>query len=105
MVTLEITSGRKGSNPGGYCTISPSRHEDSFNGYFKYCFGSKISPEFPFRPKNQPVYEAMTFALARRLGLHTSEGFVLLNNQGNVLFRDNIGERNHEGRRYFLYLN
>lgn len=101
---VDITSDRKGSNPGGLCRVSPSRGEQEFDAYFKYCFGSKIPHNFPFKSDSQPVYEAITFALARQLGLKTSSTFVLLNKKNDVDFSGYEDKRMKDpsGRNYYF---
>ncbi|MAG26590.1 hypothetical protein CMI47_13685 [Candidatus Pacearchaeota archaeon] len=79
---VDILSERKGSNPGGVCQA----HDNGFSirGYFKYCHGSRIAGKSSFVPQHQPIYEAMTFEMARRLGLDTVDYFVLLNEGSRV---------------------
>ncbi len=78
-----ITSGPKGSNPGGECVIS---NTNSLRGYFKYCHTSKVPKDSNLVVKNQPFYEAITVQLARQLGLKTTDAYVLLNPERNVDF-------------------
>ena len=101
---VEVKSERKGSNPGGFCSYNHGRN--SFEGYFKYCMGSKIPNKYSsLKSDHQPFYEAITFELARRIGLHTPGFFVLLNDKGNVEFKDSkrFSQNSHSGRHsYFV---
>ncbi len=81
---IKVTSHRIGGNPGGKCVVRDAKTESL--GYFKFCYGSRIEGYSPFVAANQPVYEAITFELARRLGLKTPSTFVLLNDQKDVRF-------------------
>jgi len=101
---IEVKSRRKGSNPGGLCSYNHGRNR--FEGYFKYCIGSKIPNKYSsLKPDHQPFYEAITFELARRMGLHNPGFFVLLNSEGNVEFKDSkkFSQNGHSGRHsYFV---
>jgi len=92
---VEITSKRKGGNPGGACQVS--NYSEEFSAYFKYCYGTHFSngEASDFNAHNQPVYEAMTFELARRLGLKVPETYVLINKKRNVNFS---GWENYDGK-------
>ena len=79
---VTLLEDRKGSNPGGLVIVSNSR--DSFKAYLKYCPGSKIPKDCGFNPQNQPIYEAITFEMARSLGLLTPDFYVLLNSDHNL---------------------
>lgn len=81
---LTIQSGRKGSNPGGLAYIQDTKQR--FQAYLKYCPLSKIDPSYGFNPQNQPIYEAITFEMARRLGLQTPDFFVILNKEKDLTF-------------------
>jgi hypothetical protein len=100
--TLSIESTNKGSNPGGLCKYSDGRKDLSC--YFKYCVGSQIPKTSSLIPEHQPVYEAITFELARKLGLHTPNFFVLLNNKKNIKLEDphHFSAKNHSGRNYYF---
>lgn len=107
MITeLKVTSSRIGGNPGGKCIVKCD--ETFFSAYYKFCYGSKLSGNSPFRAPNQPVYEALTFDLARKLGLQAPSVFVLLNERGDVKFTDwkrfsEKGNHDPSGRRcYFV---
>ena len=101
---VEVKSERKGSNPGGLCNYYHGRNR--FEGHFKYCVGSKIPNKYSsLKPDHQPFYEAITFEFARKMGLHTPSFFVLLNNKGNVEFKDpkKFSQNGHSGRHsYFV---
>jgi hypothetical protein len=101
-LTVEVTSDRKGSNPGGECVVRNG--VSPFDGYFKYCTGSKLSRHSPFTVGHQPVYEAFTFGLARKLGLKTTDHYLLLNRQKNVEFRDpeHHSRRDHSGKDFYF---
>jgi len=88
---IKVIEGRKGSNPGGL--VSLGANGNSFCAYLKYCPGSKIPREYGFNAQNQPVYEAVTFEMARRLGLLTPEFYVLLNSNSGVTFSNTPGIR------------
>ena len=85
-MTLEVSmlSAKKGSNPGGLAFIKDPKQR--FQAYLKYCPSSKIDPEYGFNSQNQPIYEAVTFEMARRLGLNTPDFYVLLNSHHDVEF-------------------
>jgi len=101
---IEVLSGPKGSNPGGFCIFNNGKNK--FEGYFKYCVGSRIPKGYSsLVPEHQPFYEAITFELARRLGLKTPSFFVLLNNKRDVKFEDsnNFFPHNHSGRPSYFF--
>jgi len=96
---VELYTDRKGSNPGGKCSVITPRIE--FDAYMKYCPGSKLkktsiidkrNPQ-PFSPVNQPVYEAITLALAKKLGIIIPEFQVLVNDK-EVRFQYENGLKN-----------
>lgn len=99
-----MRSREKGSNPGGECDFFDNGY--SFRGYVKYCHGSRLQGDSVFVPEHQPVYEGITFELARSLCLDTSEGFVLMNNEGDVTFEDwkEMGLRHNPSGRNFYFL-
>ncbi len=100
---LNVLSDAKGSNPGGLARITNGR--DNFDVYFKYVYGSKIPVGFSnLKSDHQPVYEAITFELARRLGLSTPSFFVLLNDKNDVKFNygKNVSKKKHSGRLYYF---
>ncbi len=102
--TVLVKSERKGSNPGGFCTFDDGKNR--FDGYFKYCVGSKIPKGYSaLKSEHQPIYEAITFELARRLGLKTPIFFVLLNGNRDIKFEDpnNFSSHNHLGRHSYFF--
>jgi hypothetical protein len=78
MINILITSEKKGSNPGGRCKV-PFRGQ-TLDFYLKYCNGSQLPKYHPFKPYNQPVYEAITLAIAKYFGLEVPRYFLLINN-------------------------
>lgn len=87
---VNITSDRKGGNPGGYATVDlGSRVADV---YFKYVNSSRISPEVPFRVGNQPIYEALTLQMAKKLGLSVPKVGILRSDSAQW-YRDGRIER------------
>jgi len=102
--SLEVLSGQKGSNPGGFCIYNDGKN--NFKSYFKYCVGSKIPKGYSsLKSEHQPFYEAITFEFARRLGLKTPNFFVLLNNKNNVSIKNikEVSSHDHSGRNsYFV---
>jgi len=102
--TILVKSDRKGSNPGGFCSYKDGRN--NFEGYFKYVVGSKIPRDHSYlRSDHQPIYEAITFELARKFGLKTPSFFVLMNEDNNVKFEDpeKFSSHPHSGRHsYFV---
>lgn len=101
-VEIHLTSSRIGSNPGGKCVFKSNRLE--FNAYFKYCIGSRIKGHSVFAPENQPVYEAITFELAKKIGLDVVDSYVLLNKNQDVVFDGwrEVGETDPSGRKYYF---
>ncbi len=101
---LSITSGKKGSNPGGECTLY-ERGRPLFKGYFKYCHSSRVSGASSLTAKNQPIYEAITLHLARSLGLRTTNFYVVLNSDGKLEFEGwKENELNDPSKRPFYFL-
>ncbi len=86
VINVRVVSQRKGSNPGGRCEIFNG--VVPFSAYFKYCYGTHLgrSEVSSFNAHNQPIYEALTFELAKRLGLNAPNTFVLLNRERDVAF-------------------
>ncbi len=106
---IEIYTGRKGSNPGGKCLVTTRTSE--FDAYFKYCPGSRLPPfspidkknPQPFTPQHQPIYEAITFALAQRMGLNVPEFQVLVNNDSvSFTYDPNTSNRINERMPFYL---
>src|SRR3989338_6666072 len=85
-IVIDVTSGPRGSNPGGTCMICSKEY--SFEGYFKYCYGARIQGTSSFCASHQPIYEATTFQLVRELGLKTTDFYVLLNRDKQVQFHN-----------------
>jgi hypothetical protein len=108
---VSVYSERKGSNPGGNCSITIP-HGGTIDAYIKYCLGSRLpknSPfgdrDQPFRATAQPIYEALTLVLARKMGLLVPEFYVLDNSQvgREVEFEYSPnGERLNESMPYFF---
>ncbi len=68
----------KGGNPGGMIEIPFYNISSSF--YFKYCpQPGKGLGKSPLFPEHQPIYEALTVMLAKRLGLSVPQVFVMEN--------------------------
>lgn len=99
-----LESGKKGSNPGGKCWVENGIGNQSFNAYFKYCYGPPVVPESHFRGPHQPIYESVTFELARIFGLKTPLTYLLLNNKKNVVFERWKENREHDpsGREFYF---
>ncbi len=99
---VTFLSSRKGSNPGGNCFYSSDRL--SFDAYIKYCFGSHIHGVTAFKAEHQPIYESITFELARKMGLKTVDSFLLLNKAQKVQFLGwkKHGENDPLGRDYYF---
>ena len=82
---VNVYTDRKGSNPGGKCLVSTPDSE--FDAYIKYCPGtgrSRTNARLPthFRPTHQPLYEAITLELARKVGLEVPDFYVLMGGPG-----------------------
>lgn len=99
---IDILSERKGSNPGGICNI--------YNGvnlsrvYFKYCYGSHCG-DSPFNAHNQPIYEGITFQLARAVGLPTVDFAILGNRRKDLVFtnwREYSFKSDPSGREFYF---
>lgn len=91
---VQVLSGKIGSNPGGRCLIEDPHRRLQYPVYIKHVLGSKIHGDHDFLiPNHQPLYEAITFAMARQVGLHTPDYFVLLNTANDVHFRSIEGEK------------
>jgi hypothetical protein len=105
MLEIKITSESKGSNPGGKCSL-PYLGNQCADFYIKYCNSSRLPPQHPFNPVNQPIYEALTLVLAEKVGLHVPRYFVLMNKQGNIRFTQDhtisIKKELDENRPYYF---
>ncbi len=81
---LILTSEPKGSNPGGKGKTIIYGEEKSI--YLKYCNISHIRHPTYFNAQHQPIYEAITFALAQIFGLIIPDYYVLLNEKRDLHF-------------------
>ena len=101
---VQITSGPRGSNPGGKCTYFDSMERRQADGYFKYVLASQLAGPTNFTHVHQPIYEQVTLNLAESLGLHVPRTAVLLNWRNDVKFlnwREHLPS-NPEGRKYYF---
>ncbi|MBI2662736.1 hypothetical protein HYX11_04725 [Candidatus Woesearchaeota archaeon] len=80
---ITITSERKGSNPGGKCSISIYGLDTS--SYIKYCNLSHLHDSY-LTAQHQPFYEAITLALCQRLGLIVPSYYIIINNKRKIKF-------------------
>ena len=101
-VKVEVVSGPKGGNPGGLCRIYSGA--EGSDAYFKYVHGKRNGRGSSFRPERQPIYEGLTFQLARELGLRTPQTFVLDNRRRDVRFDNWKLHMNHDpsGRDFYF---
>jgi len=98
-ISIHLTSPKRGSNPGGTCTIQTPTRE--FQGYIKYCNVSRVSP---YTADHQPLYEALTSTLARMLGLKVP-AFWIVDNRGkdvDFTYDPDIPQLNEEKPFYFI---
>jgi len=87
---FEVMSRAIGSNPGGKCIYKEGCDERMV--YLKHCVSSRVSSrDSSFVFPHQPVYEAVTFEMARKIGLHTPFFYVVLNEGNDVNFHDGEG--------------
>ncbi len=100
-VKVDVLSDKKGSNPGGFCTIRDSKGSRILDGYFKYCFGESLPRGIPFKAEHQPVLEVLASLKAREFGLVTPDCFVLIND-GKVSFSNLHDEKDHSGKKYYF---
>ncbi|MEK6820358.1 MAG: hypothetical protein AABX71_01485 [Nanoarchaeota archaeon] len=100
---VQVLTGRKGSNPGGICNIIVNPYR-IIPCYVKYCPGSHLPRGSNLGARNQPVYEAVTNELVRRVGLATPRTHVLIDTDKDVRFikLDGAREGLGEGRRYYF---
>jgi len=77
-----MTTGPKGSNPGGKCRINS--YGRALECYIKSVHYSILPRDHPFVPQNQPIYGAVTLALAEEFGLAVPQ-YYLLANQGHEI--------------------
>ena len=78
-------SEKKGSNPGGKGTVLYNKGE-SLDIYIKYCTHSRLHASHPFKASNQPIYEAVTLGLAKKIGLEVPKYFLLVNEDKTLKF-------------------
>ena len=101
---IDILEPAKGSNPGGVCKVRGNTEFE--RAYFKFVFGTHMRGGSNFNPQHQPIYEALTFELARKFGLDTVNYAVLLNEKKDVVFENwkNNGFNNNPAGRasYFV---
>ena len=101
---FKVLSERKGSNPGGRCSLGPEDEQYIF--YIKYCNNSRISnrenSNFVFY--HQPIYEAVTFEMARKIGLNSPDFHVLINKDRKTRFIPTEGVKSdiREGKLYYF---
>jgi len=72
---IKVISGPKGSNPGGKCVIPSFKNKGM--DYIKYCNVNDVSPLLDVQ--NQPIYEAISLEMAKKLGLSVPEYEVIVN--------------------------
>ena len=102
-MTLQIilTSEPKGSNPGGKGKTTIYGEEKEI--YLKYCNISHIRHPTSFNAQHQPIYEAITFALAQKLGLIIPNYYILSNEKKDLRFSYNKGiKKLAEDKPYYL---
>ncbi len=95
-----VNTERKGSNPGGKGIVRFSEYDMPM--YLKYCPGSRIPPKWGFNPQNQPVYESITAKMARELGLHIPNFWVLINRNHDLKFDLRDGADIDTNRKYYF---
>lgn len=81
---IRVTSRNIGSNPGGRCVLPV--YGVPTPAYLKYCNIARLTGGSSFRAEHQPIYEALTVALARCFGLEVPNFYVLLNGKHNISF-------------------
>lgn len=102
---IRVSSERKGSNPGGKCHFLAGA--ESFNAYFKFCYGARIHGTSALKAGHQPIYEAITFGLVQQCGLRTTDYYVLLNTKRDVVFeswQSHAQEKNDPSGRDYYFL-
>ncbi len=83
-LNIILTSEPKGSNPGGKGKTTIYGEEKEI--YLKYCNISHIRHPTYFNAQHQPIYEAITFAMAQKFGLVIPDYYVLLNEKRDLHF-------------------
>jgi len=73
---IKVISGPKGSNPGGKCIIPNFKNKGT--DYIKYCNVNDVS-SLGLDVQNQPVYEAISLEMAKKLGLSVPKYKVIMN--------------------------
>ena len=103
-MTLEIilTSEPKGSNPGGKGKTTIYGEEKEI--YLKYCNISHIRHPTHFNAQHQPIYEAITFALAQKLGLIIPDYYIILNGKKDLKFSYKKGIKKLAGDKPYYFL-
>ncbi|MFT7615594.1 MAG: hypothetical protein ACI8Y7_000408 [Candidatus Woesearchaeota archaeon] len=88
-----ISTSRKGGNPGGWAALDINGEQ--VEGYLKYCPGARLPPAYQFSATHQPIYEALTYALAKKIGLHTPSVHIIGGHTIIPVFQytDNIGRK------------
>lgn len=95
-----LLSEKKGSNPGGECLIPCLGQNRKF--YLKYCPGSKLPRTSSLTPCHQPIYEALTCELAKRIGLHIPESKILCGKEISFKGEANLVARIDPHRRFYF---
>ena len=91
-----------GSNPGGKVNI-PLASEQAF--YMKYVNGvdhRKIPPNAPWDFTKQPIYEALTLALCKTLGLLVPRSWVLKGHNLDLHYHSDVTKRISPGKPYYF---
>lgn len=101
-----MTSGPKGSNPGGKCKINS--YGRALECYIKSVDYSILPRNHPFVPQNQPIYEAITLALAEEFGLAVPQYYLLVNQGHKIKFThaSDVPKNEHmrDGQKEFYFL-
>ncbi len=90
---IKVLTETKGSNHGGRCLIE--RIPNNYGEYYlKHCSSSRIKKDQSnFVYQHQPIYEAVTCEMARKLGLETANFYILLNLDKKLLFISEGGQK------------
>mgnify|MGYP001592835860 CR=1 FL=1 len=100
-IRVDVLSDKKGSNPGGLCTVYDSKGNRVLDGYFKYCHSSYLPKSSPFLAEHQPVLEVLASLQARKFGLITPDCYVLMN-KDLVVFNNLHNSKDHSGKKYYF---
>ena len=110
-MTLEIyvTDGRKGSNPGGKIRLSKKDARGrGQNAYLKHAYGIRgLPPSTPLDFKCQPIYEALSYEMARNIGVMVPEYAILRKNLENceeVLFNVETHELEFSDTMHYYFI-